>query len=218
MIKQYLNFLIPQTIEEIQSSLSGNIKVIKLFNKPRIIVNDMIQSGGLVELIWKKGIKKVQKFKSLKVQNVLILGLGGGTVTNLINQSFPQAKITGIEIDPAVIRLGKKHFGLGKIKNLKIIQADAVKYVNDYSLITNRYSLILVDLYIGDKVPKKAEAKEFLKNLKKLISKNGIIIFNRLFYQDHKKKTEEFIKKLDKYFPKIELIRIWSNLLVVCRK
>ena len=95
---------------------------------------------------------------------------------------------------------------------------DAFKFINSYSLQPTTYNLVLVDLYLGNKFPIQAESPSFLKNLKKLLAKNGVIIFNRLFEKKDKKQVKEFINKLGKYFSKIELIRAWSNLLVVCRR
>lgn len=213
MAKKYLDFLILRTVEEVKSSLSGSIKVVSFLNKPRIIVKNMIQSGGMVKSIWKKGLKKLVSYNK-NPKTVLILGLGGGTAANLINQTFPQAKIIGIELDPIMIKLAKKYFNLDEIKNLKIINGEATKEIKSSKLKTKSFDLILVDLYIGDKVPFEAESPEFLKNLEKLISPRGMLIFNRLFYQKHKKKTEDFINKLEKVFSRIELTRAFSNLLV----
>lgn len=203
-------------LEEANSPFNGKIQVNSFLGKPRIMVNNILQSGGLIESIWKKGIKRV-KNQGLRIKNVLILGLGGGTGAELVSKNFPKAEITGIEIDPIMIKLGKKHFGLSKIKNLKIINIDAIEFINHQSLIINHLDLILVDLYLANKFPKKAESVKFLKKLKKLISKDGMVVFNRLFEKKDKKQVEEFIKKLDKYFSRVGLIRAWSNLLVVCR-
>lgn len=207
----------PKTLKKTESPISGSIKVVSLFNKPRIIVGNMVQSGGMVEAIWKKGIGKlleIEKDKGFKLEKVLILGLGGGTATKLISYTFPKAEIVGIEIDPIILKLGKKYFDLNKIKKLKIINQDGVELVLNNKLKKVFFDLILVDLYIGDKIPKKSQSELFLNKLKRLIDKEGIIIFNRLFFKEHKKKTESFIKKLDKIFSNISLLRAYSNLLV----
>ncbi len=145
------------------------------------------------------------------IHSSLILGLGGGTAAKLVNQFWPEAKIVGIEIDPVIIGLAKKYFALGKISSLKIINADAAEWVKR----KEKFDLILVDVYLGDKVPKSCETKEFLKNIKKLISPGGFVIFNRLNYKEKKKETEDFIKKLEKIFPQVSLIQTPSNLLIV---
>lgn len=206
----YLNLLFPKIIETVKSPINGLIKVQLFFNRPRIIAGNLLQSGGLVTEIWEKALKEINHH-SLAINHCLILGFGGGTVAKLISRSFPKAKITGVEIDQEMIKLGKKYFGLEKIKNLKIIQADAVKFIASKP---NKFDLIIVDLYLGDKIPKNSESKKFLENLRKLTSSKGVIIFNRLFYKKHKQQAENFIKKLDNLFSKIKLLRAFSNLLV----
>lgn len=207
------SFFKQKVIEETSSSVNGRIQVVNFLGEPRIIVSGLLQSGGLLEVIWGKVIKKIIGWPDFSAKSCLILGLGGGTLANLINQSFPEVKITGVEIDPEIIRLAKKYFGVNKISNLKIINTDAIKFINQEKS-PEKFDLIFVDLYLGDKIPSKTETAIFMSNLKKLLSKSGIIVFNRLFYEQHKKGTEKFVKQLGYYFSNIELVRVHSNLLV----
>jgi hypothetical protein len=46
------NFFVPRIIEKVYSPINGKIQVVKLLGETRIVVNKMLQSGGLVELIW----------------------------------------------------------------------------------------------------------------------------------------------------------------------
>jgi len=211
----------------------------------------MLQSGGLVELIWKKGINKISHYPCLSgrqasthyplpIIHVLILGLGGGSAAKIINQLFPQAQIVGIEIDSLMIKLGKKYFGLDKIRNLKIIKANAIKFILNSRLslrgtsVTKQsleiatapsalrndkteFDLILVDLYLGDLIPQQSRSTSFLKKLKKLLNTKGSVIINCLFYGKHKNEAEKVVAEANKVFSKIQLIRAWSNLLVVCQ-
>lgn len=215
--KSFFSYFTPLKIKEVNSPINGKIEVREFLGKPRLIVKNLIQSGGLLEAIWKKGLKTINN-KQLTINNILILGLGGGTAVQLVNQFFPKAKIIGVEIDPLMIQLAKKYFGLDNYKNLKIINQDAIKFCSKTPRMVNNFDLILVDLYFGDQIPEKSESETFLKNLKKKLNKKGIIIFNRLFYQQHQSKAEKYIKKLDQYFSKVKLIRIWSNLLIVCAR
>ncbi len=194
----------------------------------------LLQSGGVVANIWRKGIKIVAS-SQLPVARVLILGLGCGTAAKLVSNKWPKAKIIGVEIDPVVIKLGKKYFNLDQIPNLKIICGEAIEYVASCQLpVANKrskhsgrwplaagrwqlFNLILVDLYLGEKIPQKAESLTFLKNLKRAIGKDGIVIFNRLFWGKHKKRAEEFVKKVEKVFTEVKLARTVANLLVICR-
>lgn len=212
MASKFLSFLVPKKIEEVNSKINGPIQVVEFLGQPRLLVDNLIQSGGMLTIIWRKGLKKVLSIKD-RVSRILILGLGGGTLVGLINQYFPQAEIDAVEIDPVMIELGKKYFQLGNFANLKIYCQDAVQYVQQAKNKT--YDLILVDLYLGKKVPPFTTSPAFLDKLKKMLTNQGIIIFNRLFYDEHRKLSQIFVKQLEKYFSSVKLIRAWSNLLVV---
>jgi spermidine synthase len=214
LVKIMADFFQGKLLEQKVSSFNGQIKVFRFLKRVRIEVNDLIQSGGLLENIWQIGIGQILKEKK-NIKKVLILGLGGGTAAGIINKRIKKAKITGVEIDAVMIGLGKKYFGLGKIKELEILNQDAIKLVNDKGL-KDKFDLILVDLYIGDSYPLKAEDLKFLKNLKTLVLKKDLIVFNRLFYNHHKKEAEEFVKKLEKLYDRIKLRRAYSNLLIFC--
>jgi spermidine synthase len=201
-------------LEKTNSPINGEITIYSIFGSPRMSIGGLLQSGGVVADIWKKAIKRISSIQC-QVSSVLILGLGCGTAAKLFSEKWPQAKIVGVEIDPTVIRLGKKYFGLDKIPNLEIVRRDAINYVSkcQVSGIKEKFNLILVDLYLGEKVPQKAESLTFLRNL---LSSKSFVVFNRLFWDEHKKRAELFVKKIEKIFSRVELVRTVANLLVFC--
>lgn len=206
-----------KVLEEVTSPISGKIQVISFFGDKRIVVDGLVQSGGLLEGVWQKALLTINHQPSA-ISNCLILGLGGGTLARLISKKWPRAKIVGVEIDKEIIRLGKKYFGLGGIPNLKIINDDAVKFINSYQLKVKSYQLIFLDLYLGRIVPPASEKEEFLKSLEKILKEEGIIIINRLFSEKERKLVRQFIGKLEKIFPNISLVRTHSNLLIFLKK
>lgn len=213
-----LNWFFPKTIEIINSSINGQIKVVKLFGNISLSVDGLTQSGGLLKNIWESGLKQLNNLTMKQCNNVLVLGVGGGTIIQLINKYFSTAKITGIEIDPIMIKLGKKYFGLNEYSNLRIITADAIKWVNNNhsDLPSNRYDLIITDLYKGRDIPKELNSEIFLKNLKDLLNKNGLIIFNRLRNHDNKTEIEDFIFKLRNIYTKVFISKPLVNYLIFC--
>lgn len=208
--------IFPRTVYQTKSKISGEIVIKEQLGKYTLHVQDLIQSGGIIRGIWKKALDRF-KIYDLRFKNVLILGLGGGTVVQLIEACYPKAKITGVEIDPEIIKVSKKFFGLSKIKKLKIVNADAIKWVADYDISyhRSRFDLVLVDLYIGGRLPPKVESDEFLKNLKKLLSKNGLVIFNRLISPSED--LAGFEEKLRKHFSFLKTIETHTNLLFFAR-
>lgn len=194
-------------LEEEKSKFNGNLRVVKSFGLGTYIqAEGLTQSGGVVEGIWKQTLRQV-KDKRREIKNVLILGLGGGTVAKLIRKFWPEAKITGVDIDPMIVELGQKYLGLDEV-DVDIKIQDAAKPIPD------KFDLVIVDLYRGDQFPKKFEDEKFLKSL----TKNKLVVFNRLYYKDKKLSAEEFGKKLQKFFRNVEYFYPEANLMFLCSK
>ena len=191
-------------VEEVNSPINGDIRVVRSLGFGTYIqVNNLTQSGGIIEAFWKETLRKIRKEK---IKSVLILGLGGGTVAKLAGKYWPKSKITGIEIDPVMVELGKKYLGL---KNTKVIIQDAYEYTKKNK---EKYDLVIVDLYIGDEFPKKFEEESFLK----LLTKSKLVIFNRLYFGEKRKEAVKFGNKLEKVFPKVNWFYPQANLMFFC--
>lgn len=194
-------------LKEEKSKFNGNLRVVKSFGLGTYIqAEGLTQSGGVVEGIWKQTLRQV-KDKRREIKNVLILGLGGGTVAKLIRKFWPEAKITGVDIDPMIVELGQKYLGLDEV-DVDIKIQDAAKPIPD------KFDLVIVDLYRGDQFPKEFEDEKFLKSL----TKNKLVVFNRLYYKDKKLSAEEFGKKLQKFFRNVEYFYPEANLMFLCSK
>lgn len=207
-----------EIIEKFGSAINGEILVVKeLSGKTVMRVGGIAQSGGLVEEIWKVVFNKL-KAENRQPKTVLILGLGAGTAAKILTKKWPGIKIVGVEIDPVVVKIGKKYFGLDKIPNLKLVKKDAFFLVKDSKFINvnPKFGLILVDLYLGQEFPQKAESRNFLNSLKQISAKNSLIVFNRLNFGEHKKETEDFYQKLNYFFSKTSLIKTSFNHFFVC--
>lgn len=190
------------------SKFNKNIKVIKSLGFGTYIqVNGLTQSGGVVESIWREILKKI---KTEKIKTILIMGLGGGTLAKLLRKKYPNAKITGVEIDPMMIELGKNYLGLGQY-NVEIIIQDGYRFKK------GKYDLIIVDTYCGDNYPKKFESEFFLNNIKKLLSSSGIVIFNRLFFKEKKIDAFRFENSLKRKFDCVNTIYPQANMMIVCK-
>ena len=202
------NFLIgTKVLEERHSKFNGDIKVVRSLGFGTYIqVEGVTQSGGVVYEVWRSTLRKV-KSQKLKVKSCLVLGLGGGSAAKLVRKYWPNCKITGVDIDPVIVELGKKYLGLGQIR-METEICDAFTY----PLSAVRYDLVIVDLYVGDKFPEKFEKEEFLKKL----TKNKIVIFNRLYFGEKRKEAIKFGNKLEKIFRNVEWFYPQANLMLIC--
>lgn len=187
-------------LEERESKYNGNVVVKKTFGMGIYIqCNGLTQSGGIVEQIWKSTLRRI---KDKHITKILILGLGGGTLAKLLRKKYPTAKITGVEIDPIMIELGKKYLNLDKY-NIDIKIADALTC----NLIHDTWDLIIVDTYLGDKFVDIAGSEPSMAKL---------TIFNRLYYGNKKKEALEFGEKLKTVYKKIETFYPTANVMFFC--
>lgn len=193
-----------KVLEERSSKYNKIIKVVRSLGLGTYIqVNGLTQSGGVVEQIWKSTLKKVS---DENINNILVLGLGGGTLAKLLRKKYPDAKITGVEIDEVMIELGKKYLDLDKYNiDIKIMDAKDFQFKN--------HDLVIVDMYSGDNFPKEFESDTFLKKL----SKFPTVIINRLYFGDKRPDTVRFGNKLEKIFSNVTWFYPEANLMFILR-
>jgi spermidine synthase len=106
---------------------------------------------------------------------VLMLGLGGGTISSYLGRFLPDATIETVEIDPAVIKAAKTYFGVRETPRVRYLEGDARVFLNRH---TQRYDLILVDAFYGGTVPVHLLTREFYTLLKQRLAPGGAAAFN----------------------------------------
>ncbi len=205
-------------LEEVESPINGKITVVKsLAFGTYLQVGGLTQSGGIIKNIWNRTLKQVDSRKKI-VNSVLILGLGGGSIVEVVKKYWPDAKITAVDFDSEMVRLGKKYLKL-ESKNVKVVIFDANDFLTThYSQHAYRFDLILVDLYVGDEYPKKFESIKFLELIKKFLTNNGTAVINRLYYDKKRSESVKFGLLLEKIFSKVDVIYPQANIMLVCKK
>lgn len=200
------SFLRPQVIKIFRSKFNGEISLIRSTGKLRLEVDGLIQSGEAMIWIWSMAIRNLLP-KKFSPKRILLLGLGGGSALFWLRKHFPEAELTAVEIDPVMIKIAKENFGIEKIKNLEIINADALQFIKEQ---TQKWDLILVDCYQGQKAPRELEEVETLEDIKNI---GEVVLMNRLYWDDFKIKTDDFIAKISRQF-QIKSVYTGSNLVI----
>lgn len=111
-------------------------------------------------------------------ERILIIGLGGGTMSNTLQQLFPKSSITNVEIDPAVIKVAKKYFNFVENDQVTSVVQDGRIFVKRAVLKKQKYDWIILDAFNGDYIPEHLMTKEFLQETKQLLSDNGVLAAN----------------------------------------
>ncbi|MDQ9090167.1 fused MFS/spermidine synthase [Pseudoalteromonas haloplanktis] len=111
-------------------------------------------------------------------QNVLIIGLGGGTLSNVIHQLYPQASIENVEIDPAVIKVARDYFDFIETEKVTAKVQDGRIFIKRAAIKKEQYDWIILDAFNGDYIPEHLLTKEFFDEIKSVLAPNGIIAAN----------------------------------------
>ncbi|MBI2268142.1 MAG: fused MFS/spermidine synthase [Candidatus Blackburnbacteria bacterium] len=203
-----------KVLEEIDSPYNGNIRVVSNLEGVRILVGGISQSGWLVRKIWQAAIRRIAKEKE-SVGRVLVLGLGGGSVAELVQRQWPKSKKVGIDIDGTMVELGKKYLGLGEVQNLKAEILDARKWLRDNK--NKKFDLVLVDIYKGEDIPQEFRKEGFIRDVLRVLKKDGIAAFNHLYSARERRGANEFSQKLHHVFPSVTVVTPEANIIFLCR-
>ncbi len=172
--------LFKKILFEGNSTFNGKVQVVERLGVRRLIASDFTQSRSLdrfgnSEIYWDSFLDFTS---SLSVNSsILILGLGAGTSAKMLRKKFPTSEITGIEIDPMIISLGKKYFDLDKI-NVEINIESAKDFVEQTQ---NKYDLVYLDVFIGAEAPSFVSEAIFFKKLQSILKPYGEIIVNSIY-------------------------------------
>ena len=84
------------------------------------------------------------------VKRVLVLGLGGGGISTYLAHFLPDATIDSVELDPGVIDIAKKYFGIRETSKSRFFDSDGRVFLNRHK---EPYDLIIVDAFTGSYIP-----------------------------------------------------------------
>lgn len=201
----------PTVIYETDSSYNGHIKVVDVGSTRKIIVDGITQSlnwnsPSCKKQYWGKVIELLQE-TSPTLKKIMILGLGGGTLIPLLTNTFNQIDITTVEIDPVMVDIANKFFGISAYANNHTIVEDALKVVvepDKYGLQEYNFQALLVDIYNGETFPDLGKSGNFISAIKKLVVPGGLIIFNRIYLEHHQDDVNHFLKYVSDNLKNVE--------------
>lgn len=106
---------------------------------------------------------------------VVDIGMGGGRIASYIHDFVPQARVTCVELDPGVVELAQRYFGMRPGPRLELVTSDGRIYM---ARATERFDIILVDAYQGTLVPFHLVTREFYGILQRRLAPGGVVAQN----------------------------------------
>jgi spermidine synthase len=132
-------------------------------------------------------------------KKILMIGLGGGTISTYLGRFLPEATIDTVEIDRRVIETAKTYFGLRDSERVRYLDGDGRVFLNRSK---DSYDLILVDAFHGGYVPFHLLTKEFYTLVKQRLAPGGAAAFN---VHDGTKLYASTVKTLGEVFATLDL-------------
>lgn len=209
MLSRFLSYFIPINVIKKNSTISKTLEV--TWNNGELVLDskNTNYSYGSLQRILRKGLKYIGFERIKKFENILILGVAGGSVIKTIVDEIKfKGKITGIEIDAQVVEIANKYFKLNEIKNLDLVVDDAFEFVLKTK---EKYDLIVIDIFQDTKMPNFLFEDFFINHVNSLLKVNGFILFNTMVINEKDRiRNVDYKKKFGgKYslrmYPKVEI-------------
>ena len=134
-----------------------------------------------------------------EVKRILMIGLGGGSISTYYGRAMPDVHIDTVELDQRVIDVAKQYFALRETPRVRYIAADGRVFLNRSK---DRYDLILLDAYRGGYVPFHLLTREFYTLVKDRLTPGGAVAFN---VHDGTKLYHSTVRTLGEVFPTVDL-------------
>jgi spermidine synthase len=111
-------------------------------------------------------------------RRTLVLGLGGGVIPRALRMIDKEMIIDTVELDPAVVDVAKSFFSYKEDTRSHIYVDDARVFVRKQHRMGIVYDIIIIDAFDKDYIPEHLLTKEFLEEVKSLLSANGTVASN----------------------------------------
>lgn len=175
-LKKILSYIIDFSIEKRQSHFSGEVIVSLHQAQYKLSTKNAIYSFGKNYTSFDIAFKALD-IQQKKIESVLVLGFGLGSVVDLMENHPTIKKITAVDADEVIIELAKKYLQSGLKNKVEYICEDAEKYILHPK---QKFDLILFDVFIDDKTPIQFMQKDFLFKLKDYVASDGMLLFSKI--------------------------------------
>lgn len=174
--------------------LSGRFGPLRLaYESGHLVVNspNANQSWGSLHEVWQQCLDQERVAETLP-RSVLILGFGAGSIAHILRQELRiQAPITGVDADPVMLQLARKHFGMDRVPSMELVRRDALDHL---TRTEGQHDLVLVDLFHDLDLAPGVENEDFIRLLARHVTPGGKACINTV---DHDRVIRQRIQKLE---------------------
>ncbi len=139
-----------------------------------------------------------------QVGSLLVVGLAAGTIPAQYTAIYGPLPITGVEIDPEILRVGREYFGMTQ-PNLTTIAADGRAYLRETEA---RYDVVAVDAYRLPYIPWHLTTVEFFQEIRDCLTERGVVAINVGHTPDDWRLVAALVATMGQVYPSVHVINI----------
>ncbi|ATZ11784.1 spermidine synthase [Erwinia amylovora] len=113
----------------------------------------------------------------VKAQDILLLGLGGGSLLRSLYAGNPHIVVDVVELRQAVLRVAQDYFCLPQSDNVRYFIDDAARFIAGQNS-QRGYQLIFSDLYNANALAPLQATEQFLRNCAARLQPGGWLVLN----------------------------------------
>jgi spermidine synthase len=110
-------------------------------------------------------------------RRLLMVGLGGGQISNYLFERFPGLEVDAVDIDPEVVRLARKYFGVPDHPRYRTHVADGRLFI-ERAAPMERWDMVMLDAFRGVFVPLHLKTHEFYRACLSRLASAGVVVAN----------------------------------------
>lgn len=129
-------------------------------------------------------------------ERILMIGLGGGSITRVFHGLYPDAIQDLVEIDAAVVRVAREYFMFEEQPGMEVHVRDARVFVKRALASGEQYDYVMLDAFTGDYIPEHLMTREFLQEVRGILAPDGVVVANTFASSglyDHESATYEVV-------------------------
>jgi len=146
--------------------------------------------------------------KPSDIKRVAIVGLAAGTTARQMTAVYGNIPIDGFEIDPKIVEVGQKYFGMN-MPNLNIVIGDGRLNLEQSSY---KYDIIAVDAYRPPYIPPQMTTQEFFQIAASHLTDQGVLTLNSASVPGDRRLINGLATTMGTIFPSIYTVDIPGSL------
>ena len=144
-----------------------------------------------------------------QIKSILEIGFGGGRTAWYLHRFLPDVPVTSVELDPTVVELARKYFGVRDEPNFRVANQDGRLFLSESK---ERYDIILIDAYRGPFVPFHLLTKEFYQIVKDHLADGGVVAQN---VEPTTMLFDSAVKTIHAVFPQLDFYLANGNVVTI---